>query len=301
MGGSSWERREERIFANCQDTACRSRAVFAIGYVFARHQAGARSSTTGSIRAPNEPELVIGGATWSPAVLNHLQPTLLMLLSLVLSATLASAQPTEVVREQITLRGTVEAVDQTARTVRIRGDRGNVVTLDIPQSVVPFDQLQVGDVVSVAYYDRVSVRPKPAGEPAVDRTDPPVTTPTPRRSARRHGRVAARDDGHHHGLGPCTARGDVHGTNGCRLLAPSAGYDRRQHHGGAQGRRSRGRDADRSGSPRGRIAHDGAGDATSDFRNRVHALGPLGMGQPVQRQHDSGGQRDERPLACRST
>jgi hypothetical protein len=33
--------------------------------------------------------------------------------------------------------------------------------------------------VSVAYYDRVSVRPKPAGEPSVDRTDPPVTTPTP--------------------------------------------------------------------------------------------------------------------------
>ena len=83
------------------------------------------------------------------------------------------------VREQITLRGTVEAVDHTARTVRIRGDRGNVVTLDIPKSVAPFDQVQPGDVVSVAYYDRVSVRPKPPGEPAVDRTDPPVTTPTP--------------------------------------------------------------------------------------------------------------------------
>ena len=126
-------------------------------------------------------------------------PMMLMLLSL--SATFASAQPAEVIRDQITLRGTVEAVDHTARTVTIRGDRGNVVTLDIPKSVAPFDQLQVGDVVSVAYYDRVSVRPKPAGEPAVDRTEPPVTTTTPRRSARRHGRVAARDDGHHHGLG----------------------------------------------------------------------------------------------------
>jgi hypothetical protein len=91
----------------------------------------------------------------------------------------ASAQPTEVTREQITLRGTVEAIDHTARTVRIRGDRGIVVTLDIPQSAVPFDQVQPGDVVSVAYFDRVSVRMKPPGEPAVDRTDPPVATPTP--------------------------------------------------------------------------------------------------------------------------
>jgi hypothetical protein len=59
------------------------------------------------------------------AVLKHVQPTLLMFLSSVLSATLASAQPAEVVREQITLRGTVENVDDTVRTVRIRGDRGD--------------------------------------------------------------------------------------------------------------------------------------------------------------------------------
>ena len=86
-------------------------------------------------QAPNEPTVVIDGATWSLAVLKRFQPTLLMLLSLALSATFASAQPTEVTRDQITLRGKVEAVDHTARTVTIRGDRGNVVTLDVPQSV----------------------------------------------------------------------------------------------------------------------------------------------------------------------
>ena len=77
---------------------------------------------------------------------------------------------------EITLRGTVEAVDQTARTVSIRGDKGNVVTIDIPQSGTSFDKLQPGDVVSVTYHDRVTVRRKPAGEPAVDRTEPPVST-----------------------------------------------------------------------------------------------------------------------------
>src|SRR5687768_491643 len=102
-----------------------------------------------------------------------------MFLCLVLSATFLDAQPSEVAPEQISLRGTVEAVDRTARTVTIRGDRGNLVTLDIPQSVARFDQLQVGDVVSVAYHDRINVRLKAAGEPAVDRTEPPITTTTP--------------------------------------------------------------------------------------------------------------------------
>ncbi len=108
-----------------------------------------------------------------------------MLLSMVVSATAASAQNVaasaqkQAASNQITLRGKVEAVDTTARTVTIRGDQGNVVTLDVPQSVTRLDQVQVGDVVSVSYYDRVSIRPKPPGEAAVDRTEPPVTTATP--------------------------------------------------------------------------------------------------------------------------
>jgi hypothetical protein len=108
-------------------------------------------------------------------VLNHVQLTLSLLLCLTLSANRAVAQPNEVVREQ-TVRGTVEAVDHAARTVRVRGDRDNVVTLDIPQSIAQFDSVQVGDTVSVSYFDRVAVRLKAAGEPVVDRTDPPATT-----------------------------------------------------------------------------------------------------------------------------
>jgi hypothetical protein len=112
-------------------------------------------------------------------MLKQSQTLLLTLVSLTLTAALASAQPREVVRDEITLRGTVEAVDHTARTVRIRGDLGNVVTLDVPESVTRFDQVKVGDVVTVAYYDRVNIRPKPLDEAAVDRTSDPTTTPTP--------------------------------------------------------------------------------------------------------------------------
>jgi hypothetical protein len=95
------------------------------------------------------------------------------------TATLASAQAREVIRDEINLRGTVEAVDHAARTVRIRGDQGNVVTIDVPQSVTRFDQVKVGDIVTVQYYDRVNLRLKPADEPSVDRTVAPTTTPTP--------------------------------------------------------------------------------------------------------------------------
>jgi len=99
-----------------------------------------------------------------------------MLLALILSATLASAQATST-REQITLRGTVQAVDATARTITIRGDTGNVVTLDVPASVARLNELKVGDVVSAVYYDQVSVAVHPAGAPANDRVELPTTTP----------------------------------------------------------------------------------------------------------------------------
>ena len=57
----------------------------------------------------------------------------------------------------IKLRGTVEAVDQTARTVRVRGEQGNVVTLNVPQSITAFDRLRVGDVITVDYREGVAL------------------------------------------------------------------------------------------------------------------------------------------------
>ena len=59
--------------------------------------------------------------------------------------------------QAIKLRGTVEAVDQTARTVRIRGEQGNVVTLNVPQSMTAFDRLRVGDVITVDYREGVAL------------------------------------------------------------------------------------------------------------------------------------------------
>jgi hypothetical protein len=97
---------------------------------------------------------------------------------LISAPTKSAAQATTPVREQITLRGTVQAVDAAARTVTIRGDEGNVVTLDVPQSVSRLNEVRAGDVVSAVYYDQVSVTPHPSGAPDNDRLEPPIATAT---------------------------------------------------------------------------------------------------------------------------
>ena len=79
----------------------------------------------------------------------------------------------------ITVKGTVEAVDHTARTVSIRMDQGNLVTLDVGPTALRFEQIKVSDIVWATYYDTITLRLKAAGEASVDRTLEPTTVSTP--------------------------------------------------------------------------------------------------------------------------
>ena len=103
---------------------------------------------------------------------------LFLLGTLTLAAAFAAAQTREGVRTELTVSGAVTAVDHTARTVTLRSDQGSVVTVDVPASATRFDQVKVGDIATISYYDRVIIRLKPAGEAPVDRTMPPTTTPS---------------------------------------------------------------------------------------------------------------------------
>ena len=96
-----------------------------------------------------------------------------------MSAPTMSAAQTREAETQSTVEGTVDAVDHANRTVTIRSKDGNVVTLDVPPEAMRFDQVKVGTPVMATYYNWISVRLKPAGEPPVDRTDPPNTIATP--------------------------------------------------------------------------------------------------------------------------
>ena len=153
------------------------------------------------------------------------QPIVFAIAFVAFTATLASAQPRDLIRDEVTLRGTVEAIDHPGRTVRIRGDQGNVVTLDVPQSLTRFDQVAVGDIVTVTYHDRVNIRPKPADEPSRRSGRPGNHDADTRRPAGSHRRIAARDDRHDYRVGPGDTRGVVQWTHRVGVHAPSAGYD----------------------------------------------------------------------------
>jgi len=103
----------------------------------------------------------------------------LTLAPLMLWAGSVAAQVQEAVSAEITIRGTIESVDLKTRTVHIRGEQGNLITVDVPESATRLDQVHAGDTVTASYYDRVMITPKPAGEPAVDRRIPPTAAPSP--------------------------------------------------------------------------------------------------------------------------
>jgi hypothetical protein len=67
-----------------------------------------------------------------------------------------------------TLSGTVETIDHEHRMVNIKAADGHFETVDVPLSATRFDELKVGDKVSITYNNTVSARLKPPGEAPVD-------------------------------------------------------------------------------------------------------------------------------------
>lgn len=70
--------------------------------------------------------------------------------------------------QTITLSGTVETIDQSRRTLNIKKTDGSFETVEVPASAKRFDELKVGDRVTVTYNNTVSARLKPPGEAEVD-------------------------------------------------------------------------------------------------------------------------------------
>jgi hypothetical protein len=94
---------------------------------------------------------------------------ILVVSGLVLALSLPTwAQFKQLPTHTVTLSGTVETIDHDKRVLTIKTAEGKFETLDVPQSAKRFDELKVGDRVSVTYNNNVSVRVKPPGEAAVD-------------------------------------------------------------------------------------------------------------------------------------
>jgi hypothetical protein len=91
---------------------------------------------------------------------------------LVLALSLPSwAQEVKQLTHTATLAGTVETIDHDKHVMNIKTDDGMFNTIDVPASVKRFDELKVGDKVSVTYNNTVLVKLKPPGEAAVDTGD----------------------------------------------------------------------------------------------------------------------------------
>ena len=67
----------------------------------------------------------------------------------------------------VTLKGTVETIDHAKHVMNIKTSDGKFETIDVPQSAKRFDELKVGDKVSITYNNTVTARLKPPGEAPV--------------------------------------------------------------------------------------------------------------------------------------
>lgn len=70
--------------------------------------------------------------------------------------------------QTVNISGTVETIDHAKRVVNIKTSDGKFHTIDVPPGAKRFDEVKVGDKVSITYNNTVSARLKPPGEAPVD-------------------------------------------------------------------------------------------------------------------------------------
>ena len=96
--------------------------------------------------------------------------TILSISALALALSLSSwAQEVKQLPTQtVTISGSVATIDHAKRVVNIKTSDGKFETIDVPAGAKRFDELKVGDKVSLTYNNNVSARVKPPGEADVD-------------------------------------------------------------------------------------------------------------------------------------
>ena len=82
-----------------------------------------------------------------------------------LAAETAASAPI-VLKDKMSIKATVVAIDHQNRTVDLKGPQGNVVTLEVDEAVKRFDAMKVGDTVTADYYESVAFEVQKAGTPA---------------------------------------------------------------------------------------------------------------------------------------
>jgi len=80
--------------------------------------------------------------------------------------------------EQKTVTATIEAIEQSRRTVTLKEQNGDYTEITVPSDVKRFDTLKIGDKITAKYYENIVIRLKQPGEKSTD-TDTAAVTPVP--------------------------------------------------------------------------------------------------------------------------
>jgi Cu/Ag efflux protein CusF len=81
-------------------------------------------------------------------------------------AATSEKQPSGKKERVVTATATVEAIDLQKRTVKLKGEKGNVFDITVSEEARNLPQVKVGDLVVVKYYESVAYRLLKPGEAA---------------------------------------------------------------------------------------------------------------------------------------
>ena len=87
----------------------------------------------------------------------------------------ALAQTKTITGEMKTVTAGIEAIERSSRSLTLKMDTGEYVTITVPPEVAKFDAMKVGDKITAKYYDNVVVRLKAPGEKAKDTDSAAIT------------------------------------------------------------------------------------------------------------------------------
>jgi hypothetical protein len=88
------------------------------------------------------------------------------------------AQTVTTMKNEVTGTATIEAIDQTARTLTLKNSAGEVDVVQVGPDVKRFNELKVGDTIKARYYESVVYQlQKPGAAPAGTPTDKTAATP----------------------------------------------------------------------------------------------------------------------------
>ena len=99
-------------------------------------------------------------------------PAILLASSLLTATALAPQKTVTKMGETVSATATIQAIDQTGRTITLRGEDGTEESFYVPPEIKRFSELKVGDRVKARYYESYVFQLRKPGDKAPAAADP---------------------------------------------------------------------------------------------------------------------------------